>query len=887
MKNLHIISHTHWDREWYEEFQEYRIRLVRMVDGLLEVFEKNPEYLYFHFDGQTIVLDDYLAIRPENREKLYGLIQQGKIIVGPWYVMPDAFLVSGESLVKNLQRGIKQAEKIGAKAMKCGYVVDIFGFNNQMPQLFKGFDIDNAVLFRGISDYEKDAFAWKGADNSEILVFKICEDRSYSNFYFAARWPFEKRAMDKDELVQRVKQLVELSEKANTNDVYLMLDGVDHIDACEDLPEIIKLLNENTQDCNFVHSTMSSFIEDFKSKDAKLEKIEGSLYSIAPKGLNSVLLKNVLSSIIQIKQQNDYCEQLITRVTQPLNSVVELCKKDYDFKKDSNEVKNREALIEEAWTYLLKNHPHDSICGCSITNVHLDNLCRFRQTASICKTLNKNMTSVFACNVNTNGLKGKDGAFVVFNFAQAQTDEVVILNLAMPMANQRSFVFYDSLGNEIPYCILDSKVENQHIYNYNALIDFEPKNIITVAMRLSLSPMGYTVISYDNRLTVMPPNYSYAYEALFPPHRQGGSMKAGHMCFDTGKITVKFNDNGTFNVTVNDTKEVFEDLHIFEDSGDDGDGYNFMAPYKNQLIYSSKAQVSLVEDNGLVCVVNIKNFMDVPVHTDYQARSCETVEQIINTQVILSKNSSKIKIKTALENKAVNHRMRICFPSYINSKTFYTKTAFNMTQWDIEKENWETAKETETFVNPNNGAVLLFDENRSIALYSKGLYEVEVTEDKSHTVALTLFRSFTKEVAGANGYLGKAQTELSFEYCLDFEKRSLNEACIEADSFKLDTIAVAQSLHEGVLPAEMSFVKENGGVCLSNFDRISDTEYILRMYNAQDAEKETDIELFFKADEIYLCNLNNEPIEKLCENTDKIHLNIGAKKIVSLMLKKN
>ena len=244
-------------------------------------------------------------------------------------------------------------------------------------------------------------------------------------------------------------------------------------------------------------------------------------------------------------------------------------------------------------------------------------------------------------------------------------------------------------------------------------------------------------------------------------------------------------------------------------------------------------------------------------------------------------------MKSEFENKAVNHRMRICFPSYIDAETFYTKTAFNMTQWDIEKKNWENAKEEETFVNPNNGAVLLFDAKRSIALYSKGLYEVEVTQDKSHTVALTLFRSFSKEVAGATGYLGKAQTEFSFDYCLDFEKRSLNEACIESDSFKLDAIAVAQPLHEGILPSEMSFVKENGGACITNFDQISDTEYILRMYNAQDVEKEIDIELFFKADEIYQCTLNNEPVDKLCENTDKIHLNIGAKKIVSLMLKKN
>ena len=107
--NFYIVSSTHWDREWYEPFQKYRFRLVRMMDALIEILENNLDYNSFHMDGQTVVLQDYLKIRPEKAKRLKKLIQDGKIEIGPWYTMPEEWLVSGESLIKNLQTGKKTA----------------------------------------------------------------------------------------------------------------------------------------------------------------------------------------------------------------------------------------------------------------------------------------------------------------------------------------------------------------------------------------------------------------------------------------------------------------------------------------------------------------------------------------------------------------------------------------------------------------------------------------------------------------------------------------------------------------------------------------------------------------------------------------------------------
>ena len=92
---MHVVSHTHWDREWYKPFQHFRMRLVDLTDGLLKLLETDPEYKVFTFDGQTIVLEDYLEIRPENEERLRKLVNEGRIIIGPWYNQPDEFLISG------------------------------------------------------------------------------------------------------------------------------------------------------------------------------------------------------------------------------------------------------------------------------------------------------------------------------------------------------------------------------------------------------------------------------------------------------------------------------------------------------------------------------------------------------------------------------------------------------------------------------------------------------------------------------------------------------------------------------------------------------------------------------------------------------------------------
>src|SRR5690606_39705816 len=145
-RRVDIVPHTHWDREWYASFQTFRLRLVDLLDELLPAMEADPSYAHFLLDGQLAVVDDYLAVRPEAAERLRRLVGNGRIAVGPWYTLPDEFLVSGETHVGNLQLGARVADRFGGP-MAVGCLPDMFGHVAQMPQIRAGLGMPDAGVW--------------------------------------------------------------------------------------------------------------------------------------------------------------------------------------------------------------------------------------------------------------------------------------------------------------------------------------------------------------------------------------------------------------------------------------------------------------------------------------------------------------------------------------------------------------------------------------------------------------------------------------------------------------------------------------------------------------------------------------------------------------------
>jgi len=387
--NIIVVPHTHWDREWYQTFQQFRMRLVRAIDKLLDILDRDPHFSNFMLDGQTIVLDDYLEIRPEQEERLKRHTRSGRITVGPWYLQPDEFLVSGESLVRNLQIGLLRAAEFG-EPMRVGYVPDCFGHIAQMPQILRGFDIHSAVFWRGVgADAQKSEFYWTAPDGTSVLVVHLADSRGYSN---AAVMP-----LSPQEFTTRVELLTANLLPKVTTSTLLFMNGSDHQEPQDGLPTAIEAANARLSSINPEHEkilarysgkngniphfdkihlrigTLSQYIEVIRqhSEHANvmpLQTLDGEMRS----SQYAHLLPSVLSTRMWIKQQNTAIEHLLERWVEPLTAWAWKLGATYP-----------QGMVRLAWKYLLQNHPHDSICGCSIDQVHRENSVRFAQSQQI------------------------------------------------------------------------------------------------------------------------------------------------------------------------------------------------------------------------------------------------------------------------------------------------------------------------------------------------------------------------------------------------------------------------------------------------------------------------------------------------------------------------
>src|SRR5688572_8096644 len=242
-----LVSHTHWDRAWYCTFQEYRVRLVRLIDNLLQILKDDPDYRVYMLDGQMSVLDDYLEVRPAKAGELQAHCRSGRVVVGPWFVLADEFLVSPESLIRNLQLGHKLGEAYGG-VMKIGYVPDGFGHIAQLPQILRGFGIDNAFFWRGMGtegDRLGTEFEWRAFDGSTVTTILMPWGyHNVSNLGYAIHWGDTSQMQFDAELAQRKieRALEKLKPMANTP-ALLLMNGIDHAEPEPCIPTLIERAN--------------------------------------------------------------------------------------------------------------------------------------------------------------------------------------------------------------------------------------------------------------------------------------------------------------------------------------------------------------------------------------------------------------------------------------------------------------------------------------------------------------------------------------------------------------------------------------------------------------------------------------------------------------------
>jgi alpha-mannosidase len=331
-----LVPHTHWDREWYRPFQSFRISLVDVVDEVLDMLEKDPR-MRFTLDGQLATVDDYVEIRPEGEERIRALVLDGRLAIGPWLTLMDEFLVSGESIFRNLETGLARADELGG-AMRIGYLPDQFGHVAQMPQILRAFGIDQAVVWRGVpSAVDTHVFEWEAPDGSVVRAEYLPE--GYGN---AADLKF-------DALAERMRPWF-------GGDPVLAMVGTDH------MPPVPDLADRKPADAQV------GTLADYFSTNAVQQtapRVRGELRSAA----RANLLPNVVSTRIDVKQACARAERSLERYAEPLQA---LYGEEWP-----------EELLRVAWRRVLENAAHDSICACSADGVSAQVLVRYAEAEQI------------------------------------------------------------------------------------------------------------------------------------------------------------------------------------------------------------------------------------------------------------------------------------------------------------------------------------------------------------------------------------------------------------------------------------------------------------------------------------------------------------------------
>ncbi len=341
-RRVAVVPHTHWDREWYAPFETFRMRLVDVVDDVLDLLERDPSYRHFVLDGQTAAVDDYLEIRPEHAPRIAALVEAGRLEIGPWAILMDEFLVSGETIVRNLAAGLRRAAELGG-AMSVGYLPDMFGHIAQMPQVLAQFGLDDAVVWRGVpSAVTRSAFRWVAPDGSSVRAEYLVA--GYGNGAAIAD--------DADQLLARLRtQLAELDAFLPPGAPYLLMNGTDHQAPQPWLGSVVAEANARQDELDLEVTSLAAYLAAAPSDG--LPTWHGELRS----GARANLLMGVASNRVDVKRAAARAERSLERLAEPLATLFLPAERW------------PAPFLERAWRQLIDNAAHDSVCACSADEV--------------------------------------------------------------------------------------------------------------------------------------------------------------------------------------------------------------------------------------------------------------------------------------------------------------------------------------------------------------------------------------------------------------------------------------------------------------------------------------------------------------------------------------
>ncbi|MGQ0823638.1 MAG: glycoside hydrolase family 38 C-terminal domain-containing protein [Actinomycetota bacterium] len=760
-----IVPHTHWDREWYSPYQTFRMRLVKLLDVLLPMLERDMSYARFLFDGQTAIVDDYLEIRPDAADRLRRLTASGRISVGPWMVQMDEFMVSGETIVRDLQFGIARAAELGG-AMPIGYLPDLFGHIAQMPQILRLAGIGHAVAWRGIpSTVDQTGFWWEAPDGSRVR----CE-YLYGSYSNGRDLPEDAKG-----LVLRALDYEQELGDARLGDMLLM-NGTDHQMPQPWLGRVVAEANAIQDDYEFVVTSLPEYLPEQPTDG--LVTIRGEMRS----GARANVLMGVASNRVDVHQAAAVAERALERRAEPLCALF-VPPAEYPY-----------ALLEHAWRNVIVNSAHDSSCACSHDEVVDQVLVRYYEARQIGDGLVRDAVHALARDVDAPA-----GSTVVAN-PTARTRSGLVEG-SVPGDGLCHFVGPDGgprptqvvgvvrgegystmvTGQKVRW-VLDlmrgTEFAGRHVTAYDIVEGDEFHDVVlheagpgqsrcdlaelkahilrrgsagkTVRLRLLVSPRRRVLFD-----TGAIDGYGWSvFRAVDGPPPPGPVVAADAALANEHLRVAVDAVNGTYSIETTDGLRL-AGLGRLVDGGDGGDTYNYSPPAIDRIIQHPDAvRVTTLEPGPVRARVLVEADYAWPARAigderACSARSAETEATTVRTTLELRPDERFVRVTHEFDNRSRDHRLRAHFPLPATAEGSDAECAFGVTHRGLVAEGGVHEYGLPTF--PSRRFVDASDGRVGLALVHDGLLEYQVVDD-GRELALTLLR--------ATGYLSRSEPSL-------------------------------------------------------------------------------------------------------------------------------
>ena len=733
-----IVPHTHWDREWYLPFQTFRMKLVGLLDGLLDQLDADPSYTHFMLDGQMAVVDDYLAIRPHEAQRIRRLATAGRLSVGPWYAQMDEFLVSAETMVRDLQRGLERASAFGG-AMEVGYLPDMFGHIAQMPQILRQFGFSHAVVWRGVpASIDASAFWWEAPDGSSVRAEYLVT--GYGN---GANLPD-----DGKELVAMLHRFADQHRDLLVDGPILWMNGTDHQLPRPYLGRVVAEANAAQDELELHIGTLSEYLDAAPTEG--LPRWRGELRS----GARANLLMGVGSNRVDVKQAAAAAERALERLAEPLCALY-LPASEWPT-----------PFLDLAWLEMIRNSAHDTSCACSVDEVNLAALHRYGEARQIAEGLTERALDALGTSL------AEPGSYIVNPTARPRRGPVELTlpghddlpgtqvlhrggGLTRTTGLHRAAVAHLA-GEAIDFMedLRDVTVEMDDAGELSVVLDADaddprPRYTGDAAERLAalaaehpdaparigmLFPETQRLLAWVEDV----PGYGWQrWEATEPSVEavalvEGGDAGDGSLTMSNGLTTVVIDPtDGTF------TLDGTTGLGRLVDDGDSGDTYNYNTPSSDQVVDTPDAvHLHVLERGPLRAVVVVERTYAWPEGALFGARH-GSVEVTVTMTLELIAGSRRIGITVELDNRARDHRLRLWFPTPRPATSSTAECAFAVVERGLEAEG-----------GPSEAALATFPSRRfvtagGLTVLHDGLLEYELVDridGSAHAMALTLLR---------------------------------------------------------------------------------------------------------------------------------------------------